>query len=186
MTGEHVRTEDGFGLVELLIAMTVLAIGITAIVAGFSSGIVAVNRANQIATAGTIADRQMEQYRALAYDSIVLDSALLSAPAAPYTTDSAYPGSGNSISSASTCAATFPAPCKPVQSPVTGPDGRSYRIDTYIGWACAVGTYDSASASCTGVSSPSRPVKQVTVVVRDTTTPFKVWFRETSTFDAAT
>ena len=43
--------------------MVVMAIGISAIVAGFSSGIVAVNRARLTSTAGALADQQMELYR---------------------------------------------------------------------------------------------------------------------------
>ena len=41
------KTEAGFGLIELLIAMTVMVIAIMAIVAAFSSGMVALNRASQ-------------------------------------------------------------------------------------------------------------------------------------------
>ena len=41
------RAEEGMTLVELLIAMVVMSIGITAIVAGFSSGILAVDRAKR-------------------------------------------------------------------------------------------------------------------------------------------
>ena len=36
---KRIRDEAGFGLVELLIAMTIMSIGIFAVVAGFSSGI---------------------------------------------------------------------------------------------------------------------------------------------------
>ena len=57
------KSEGGFGLVELLIAMVVMSIGITAIVAGYSSGILAVDRAKVSTTAGALADRQMEAYR---------------------------------------------------------------------------------------------------------------------------
>ena len=57
------KSEGGFGLVELLIAMVVMSIGITAIVAGYSSGILAVDRAKVRTTAGALADRQMEAYR---------------------------------------------------------------------------------------------------------------------------
>ncbi len=57
------KSEGGFGLVELLIAMVVMSIGITAIVAGYSSGILAVDRAKVGTTAGALADRQMEAYR---------------------------------------------------------------------------------------------------------------------------
>ena len=57
------KSEGGFGLVELLIAMVVMSIGITAIVAGYSSGILAVDRAKAGTTAGALADQQMEAYR---------------------------------------------------------------------------------------------------------------------------
>ena len=55
--------EGGFTIVELLIAMVVMAIGISAIVAGFSSGLLAVNRARTTSTAGALADNKMETYR---------------------------------------------------------------------------------------------------------------------------
>ena len=48
--------------------MLVMALGIMAIVAGFSSGMVALGNASRTGTAGTLADRQMEAYRALPYD----------------------------------------------------------------------------------------------------------------------
>ena len=43
--------------------MVVMSIGITAIVAGYSSGILAVDRAKAGTTAGALADRQMETFR---------------------------------------------------------------------------------------------------------------------------
>ena len=42
----YLRAEEGMTLIELLIAMVVMSIGIAAIVAGFSSGILSVDRAN--------------------------------------------------------------------------------------------------------------------------------------------
>ncbi len=57
------KSEEGFGLVEMLIAMVVMSIGISAIVAGYSSAILAVNRAKSTTTAGALADQQMEIYR---------------------------------------------------------------------------------------------------------------------------
>jgi len=66
----HVRDEAGFGLVELLIAMTVMAIGIFALVAGFSSGFSAINGASKASTAGTLADQQMEAFRRTAWNSV--------------------------------------------------------------------------------------------------------------------
>ena len=62
--------EEGFTLVEMLIAMTIMAIGIAALVAGFSSGILAVNRAGTTSTAGSLADKQMESYRQAPFTSV--------------------------------------------------------------------------------------------------------------------
>lgn len=57
-------------LIELLIAMTVMAIGIAAIVAGFTSGLFAVNRADKAAVAATLAEKQMETYKQSSYSAI--------------------------------------------------------------------------------------------------------------------
>jgi prepilin-type N-terminal cleavage/methylation domain-containing protein len=54
--------EAGFALIELLIAMTVLAVGLLAVLGSFTSGYVALNRANTQATATLLADRTMEAY----------------------------------------------------------------------------------------------------------------------------
>ena len=56
---------------ELLIAMTVMSIGIVALVAGFSSGFGAINRASKATTAATLADQQMEEFRRGAWDAVV-------------------------------------------------------------------------------------------------------------------
>ena len=64
------RAEEGMTLIELLIAMAVMSIGIAALVAGFSSGIVSINRARTTSTAGTLADQQMELYRQASFTSL--------------------------------------------------------------------------------------------------------------------
>ena len=66
--------EDGFGLIELLIAMVMLNVGILAIVAAFNSGIVSLARSSHISTATALADVQMERYRAQTYGCIYLVS----------------------------------------------------------------------------------------------------------------
>jgi len=66
-------------LIELLIAVVVMAIGISAIVAGFSSGILAVNRARVASTAAALADKQMETFRQRSFSSVQ------SQPGAPVT-----------------------------------------------------------------------------------------------------
>jgi Tfp pilus assembly protein PilV len=159
----RVREESGFGLVELLIAMTVMVVGITAIVAGMSSGMVALQRASQSSTAATLADIQMEGYRKVKYTDAVL-----------------APTCSSGTSASTDCF---------VSNTKTGPDGRTYRIDAAVRFDCAAGTVGGtvpSSATCTGTPA-ARPAKLVTIVVYDpSTTPAKELFRETSTFDQAT
>ena len=85
----RLRQEAGFGLLELLMAMTILNIGILAVVAAFNSGIVALRRSGSISTATVLADKQMELYRALTYGSIALDPTSIPATT-PYTSDAAW------------------------------------------------------------------------------------------------
>jgi prepilin-type N-terminal cleavage/methylation domain-containing protein len=66
----RLQAEEGMTLVELLIAMTVMAIGIAAIVAGFGSGFVTINRARTTSTVGALADKQMETYRQAGFASL--------------------------------------------------------------------------------------------------------------------
>ena len=87
----RLRAEEGMTLIELLIAMVVMSIGIAALVAGFSSGILAVNRARATSTAGTLADKQMELYRQAAFTS--LPPAALSGDAADRRRTGARTGS---------------------------------------------------------------------------------------------
>jgi Tfp pilus assembly protein PilV len=154
------RDEAGFGLVELLIAMTVMVVGITAIVAAMSSGIVAVKRAADESTAAAVADKQMEGHRKVRFAAIT-----------------------------PTCPATSPASADCFASnTVAGPDGHSYRVDNAIRWKCAVGTLGGtvASPTCTPTTA-ALPAKLITIVVLDmATSPAKELFRETSTFDQAT
>ena len=69
------HAEHGFGLVELLIAMVVLQIALLAMIGVFGAGAVALGRASNVNTAATLADQQMELYRAMPYDAIGLDTA---------------------------------------------------------------------------------------------------------------
>jgi len=158
------RREGGFGLIELMLAMTMLNIGLLAVVAAFSSGIVSLNRASRITTAAVLADGQMELYRALTYPSIRLEPSSIPGTA-PYTTDTAYSGSQVTAS----CPGT-PDECN-ASRVATGADGKSYRVDTYI-----------VSATPTG----GRAVKKVTVVVRDTNNLSMSFARQVSTFDQST
>ena len=84
----RLRSEEGFGLIELLMAMVLLNIGILAIVASFNSGAVALTRASHISTASALADQQMEGYRALLYGQIGFDTSRMSALDNTYKCDS--------------------------------------------------------------------------------------------------
>jgi type II secretory pathway pseudopilin PulG len=154
-------------MIELVMAMIMLSIGILAIVAAFSSGSVGIRNASRVATAGAIADAQMELYRALRYDAIALDSGSLSSANADtsYTSDPAWSSAQVTISCPS-----LPPQCRASRS-VPGPDGATYRVDTYI-------SYRYVS---------TRQGKRVTVVVRDpSVSPPRRLISVPSTFDPAT
>ena len=162
------RDDSGFGLIELLIAMMVLNIGILALFAAFNSGAVALRRASKLATAATIADTQMELYRALTYAVIQLDNCEVAAADATYTNDPALTGNPTKVLTSS-CASPPATENDPVRE-VLGPDNKRYRIDTFI-------VYDSPPTG--------RQLKKVTLVVRDYYTK-QVLVREASTFDEST
>jgi type II secretory pathway pseudopilin PulG len=180
-------------LIELLIALIVLAVGIMATAAGFSSGILTVQRGAKTSTAGALADQQMEAYRRLSFGDIATDTTLTTGEDSTYTGDAAYPGSSWRIMA--TCPVPNTAPyyyCTPTRTTSSG--GASYRIDSYVTWACPIsgstlgGTV--SAPTCSAVSGvANRPVKQVTIVVRDasTSTPsLRTLVRVTSTFDEST
>jgi prepilin-type N-terminal cleavage/methylation domain-containing protein len=160
--------QDGFGLVELLIALTLLAVGILALFAMFESGIRSATRASTVTTAGALADREMENFRAIEYSAIGLPASLMDAAPTPYLSDSAYSAAGRVELPA---CGTSPCTTKvPVQT-MTGADGRSYRVDTYVTWQTV---------------TSGRDVKLVTIVVRDASDVNKTWARTASSFDQST
>ncbi len=172
MVRKRLRADQGFGLIELLIAMIILNVGILAIVASFNAGIITLNRASRITTAAVLADQQMELYRGITYDSIRLASATIPG-SAPYTTDPAYTCSGCSTQiTTPPCGAGPPYPdeCNASRQ-ATGADRKLYRINTYI-----------VQTTPTG----GRPVKRLTVVVRDEADQSKVYVRQASSFDLST
>jgi Tfp pilus assembly protein PilV len=159
--------EEGFGMLELIISMLILNIGLLAVVAAFNSGSIAFKRASQVSTATALGDRQMELYRGIKYDVIGLASGLVTTA----NGDSSYAANwpAGTADTTSCTDATKPE-CKPMQT-VTGPDGRSYRIDSYVVTVAASGTYT---------------IKAVRLIVRDAASPSNVLVRSESTFDAST
>jgi hypothetical protein len=146
-------------------------VGILALFAMFESGIRHLSRASTITTAGALADREMESYRAIRYASIGLPDDQVLAAAAPYSSDPAYQSSASARVNLPTCGLVTPCTNEvPVQT-LTGADGRSYRVDTYMTWQTV---------------AAGRQVKLVTIVVRDAASPTKVWARAASAFDRST
>ncbi len=156
-------------MIELLLAMLMLNVGLLAVVAAFNSGIVTLQRASRVTTASVLADQQMERYREITYGNIRLETgaAATADGDTTYRDDTArsYPAAMTT----GTCAGV-PNECNPSRV-ATGADGRQYRIDTYI-----------LSQTPTG----GRPVKLVTVVVRDAATLTRTYVRQASTFDQST
>lgn len=164
--------QEGFGLIELLIAMIILNVGILAIVASFNAGIITLNRASRITTAAILADQQMELYRAITYDSIRLASATIPGTA-PYTTDPAYTCTDCSTQIVlPSCGAgpSYPDECNASRQ-ATGADDKLYRVNTYIR---------------EDTPTDGRPLKRVTIVVRDDADQSRVYVRQASSFDLST
>ena len=258
------QSEAGFGMIELLAAMTVMLIGIFAVFSLFQAGIVQIRRASTVTTAGAIADSEMENFRAIKYEAIGLASSNVTSvvgssygstytgQTAFYTTDSAatttltaamtasqltipvasgtgFPSTGpflvkidselilvndrtttpwtvrvvgergylndkdssyygaaaahsagatvrGSRESTSRHAATTPCTNAVATKTVTGADGRSYKVDTYITWRQITNSGTTAG----------RLVKLVSVVVRDNASPYRVWARVSASFDEGT
>lgn len=166
----RLRGEKGFGLLELLMAMTMLSIGILALVAAFNSGTIALRRASQTSTAATLADAQMELYRALTYGAIQLDANAVNATDSVYRNDPVLGGNvANDVTTSSACG-SVPPECNPSRS-VVGADRRSYRVDSYV----------TLTTPTSG-----RQLKLVTIVVRGPAAPYPTYAREQSTFDLST
>jgi len=165
------RDERGFGLVELLIAMSMLMIGILALFAMFQTGILQIRRASTVSTASALAEAEIENYRAIRYDSIGLATAdITPIPSTdPYKTDSAYIPA--SLVTLPKCPAAPPCTSSLPTQPIPAADGRSYRVDTFMSWQAVAN---------------GRDVKLITIVVRDSANASKVWARVVSSFDQST
>ena len=178
----RLRAEGGFGLVEMVISLVLLNIGLLALVGSLNSGAVAIARASRIAAATTLGDQQLSLYRALTWNALALDrtsAAALTGTDNAYSCDAALKldlaaacSSSNrkALHTTTTCASPLPVYCIPSRT-VVGSDGGLYRIDTYI-----------VSETPTGVPQ-ARPVRTVTVVVRNAHDTSRAWARLSSTFE---
>jgi Tfp pilus assembly protein PilV len=194
---QRLRADEGFGLIELVIAIVILQVALLALIGAFGASAAALGRAAQVNAASALADQQMELYRTMPYDAIGLDTA--GAPttgtyigdtsvctsgltpvcgnSGPVNNSNNSPWSCTAASGATSVSTYFTAnninPCLAHRS-VTGatsPDSRSYSVDTYIKYGTLI--------------SGTRPSKQVSVVVRRGSTAVEL-AKEVSTFDCST
>jgi type II secretory pathway pseudopilin PulG len=156
------KGEEGQGLIELLAAMIVLSIALMALMAGYDSAFLSLHKSAQKTIASTLANQQLELYNALSYSKIGLDATTLAGiqtPGGSY--DATYVADEASLDNTANdadvtivgCGST--ANCLPIQT-VTGSDGRSYRLETFV-----------RDITNTSVSNISWTTREVTVIVRD-------------------
>jgi Tfp pilus assembly protein PilV len=91
--------QGGFGMVELLAAISVMVVGLLAVFTMFQSGIVSIRNAGYQTTAAVIADSQMEKLRAATYETIGLANVAVNAADSVYKADIAYTVGGSATSS---------------------------------------------------------------------------------------
>ncbi|HVU76967.1 MAG TPA: type II secretion system protein [Gaiellaceae bacterium] len=166
--------QDGFLMVELIVATVVLSIALLALMAGYDTAFFSVRKANQKSAAATLANAQLELYSSLPYNSIGLDQTTTNdvgdstnaAYDSLYATNSILDGESgvrdgvpyhdpdgvvNEVEIPS--CGTAPS-CQPIQT-LTGSDGRTYRVETFI------------RDVTEGTSDISFQIRNVWVLVRD-------------------
>jgi len=127
------RSERGIGLIELLIALTILIVGVGATTAVFASSLIDLGHAGKEGTAITLADRQLESYRAMPYSCI------------PTTLPQTAPSGCLSPSG-------FPNPYAATQTTTSSesPDHRIYTVTTALSTPSAGTTQIQVSVSLSG------------------------------------
>jgi Tfp pilus assembly protein PilV len=170
------KEEAGFGIIELVIALLMLSVGILALASAFTSGSVALRRAERTATATAIADAQLERYRAIRNCAIYLEPATVPAAGSNYWTGFVGP---LVTARGASCPDVVPTEAVTARRDLLAgqtPDGHRYRVDTYIVQGAPAATPAALSQS----------VKTVTVVVHDWSYLSRSLVRQTSTFHLAT
>ena len=102
----RLRGEDGFGLIELSMAMVMLNVGILAVVAAFNSGAVALRRSSLVSNATVVADQQMEAFRRMRNCEIGLQAQNMPSSTSSYAADTTAYSAAGSYYSSSTAAAS--------------------------------------------------------------------------------
>jgi prepilin-type N-terminal cleavage/methylation domain-containing protein len=189
----RLRDPGGFGLIELTIALSILAIATVALTGVFVASHLTLRRASQSDAAAVLSDQLLERFRAQTWDNIALNgsqvSPLMSQTATNQYNDSTSPLHDSYLPSAlqqditdqlgllaadgsvvAPCTGSpEPLTCNPQQTEV-GPDGKSYQLDTYVTWGCPNETTQTlggvmSAPTCTDSSTSNvLPNAQVKVV----------------------
>ena len=106
----RLRSERGFALIEMLAAIVLINIGILAMLLALSSGVVTLRRSAQLSTASVVADKQIEQYRAMTYSSVYVDTTSLTSTDSTYRSDAAYSATQVSQTCSPLVSAVVPQP----------------------------------------------------------------------------
>lgn len=169
----RVREEDGFMLLELVMAMFVLTVAVLALMASYDSAFLSLHKSARNTAASTLAQNQLELYTALTYTSLGLDTTELSSVQATnstYTDDEAALDNADTATDVTYACGTG-TNCLPVQT-LTGADQKSYTVETFI-------------RDVPGASYSGRDERVVTIIVRDPSSSNDVKVAELSaTFDA--
>jgi Tfp pilus assembly protein PilV len=201
--------DDGFGLVELLIAMIVLNIGILALVATFQAGALAISRSAATSNGTAVADKVMEIYRSMPNAAIYLKNPAsggsdsggwpngipnsTSIWYSAYQSDTAAYNGGTYFSystptagpwiSTSTTGANFP-PIPATNSALVPSSATSIAGNAVQGITGPDGqTYPVFTYVTALTTGSTRYVKQVVVVVHDPRNTARTLARESSLFD---
>ena len=122
-------SSSGTMLVELLIALTFLAVAVAALVSVYSASLFSLRHSSIEGNALTLADKQMETFKTLPYASIAIDTTTI--PGSGLYVTSPPPNLTSSQQAAITTGQVSGGTVPATQT-VTGPDNRTYEIDTYV------------------------------------------------------
>ncbi len=123
------RAESGSMLIELLITMTFISVAIGALLAVYASTTISLRNSSISGNATTLVDTQMETFKTLPYAAIAIDQTTVPGGSDAYVTTpptNLTTGQQAAISTGQRVGGTYAA-----TQTLTGPDGRSYRVDTY-------------------------------------------------------
>jgi Tfp pilus assembly protein PilV len=167
---QRVADEAGSMLIELLIAMFFLAVAVGALLSVYASTQISLRHASIEGNALTMVDKQMEALKTVPFASIKLNASTLPASSDQYVT--APPSNLTSTQASSITGGQVTGGNFVAAQTLTGPDNRTYRVDTYL-----------------FVTTPSggEPVIQATVAARLVTsgTVGPISARSTSALDLA-